>query len=457
MHIATGLFDHMVLQRTGRDVSNALITGATSASGPVRAQVRLKNRTVRGFAGKTIGKAANGKFTATLAGLPAGGPYAITLAIGDDNHTVKDVLVGDVWIAAGQSNMQGVGLLSEAAPPHPLCRAFYLDDRWDVARDPINNTRIAVDEVHAIRNAAKPPTPKVVTGTGPAVAFIQEMHRVTGVPQGVIASSHGGTSMDEWSPKKKSLGSKSFYGATLRRFEKNGGKVAGMIWYQGESETGNADNAASYPQRMKTLVRSFRRDLRDKNLPIAAVQIARVVGHSTFIHWNTIQEHQRRLPENIPNLTVVPAVDLDLDDGIHIGGQGPNRLGRRLANAMLSLIRHPKSQPPPITPGKISTELPAGRTLANIVIQFNNVVGKLTAARPSGFSLLDDTGLNFIFDVKLRKNRTILRTDCSLEQLAGKKLHYGHGFNPVCTITDSTDRSLPAFGPIVLPASKRRR
>src|SRR5690606_2961060 len=133
-------------------------------------------------------------------------------------------------------------------------------------------------------------------------------------------------------------------------------------------------NAAAYPQRMKTLVRSFRRDLRDRNLPIAAVQIARVVGHSTFIHWNTIQEHQRRLPDHIPNLTVVPAVDLPLDDGIHVGGDGPNRLGKRLAHAMLTLLRKPKALPPPITVGAITTDVPAGRTLANIIVQFNNVV-----------------------------------------------------------------------------------
>src|SRR6185437_2147922 len=120
MHVATGLFDHMVLQRTGKNVSNAAITGETSASGPVRAKVTLKGRTLTGYSNKTIGKAARGKFTATLAGLPVGGHYTITLTIGDESVTISDVLVGDVWIAAGQSNMQGCGLLSEALKPHAL-------------------------------------------------------------------------------------------------------------------------------------------------------------------------------------------------------------------------------------------------------------------------------------------------------------------------------------------------
>jgi sialate O-acetylesterase len=329
-----------------------------------------------------------------------------------------------------------------------------MNDRWGVARDPMHNLGEAVDQVHAdISPPSKTKPPRPLTGTGPAVGFIQEMHRLTNVPQGVIACAHGGTSMAQWDPARKPLGSKSLYGATLRRFEKNGGNVAGLIWYQGESETANADSARIYPQRMQRLAAAFRKDLRSPGLPIAVVQISRVVGHSEFAHWNQVQEHQRRLPERIKRLTVVPAVDLVLDDGIHIGGNDSNRLGKRLARAMLTLVKHPKADPPPITVKRITAKLGPNRILADLVVEFAGVVGKLSGgSRPNGFALVDDNGLDFIFDVRLDTNRAILRTDCSLQTLAGKKLHYGYGFNPLCNITDSADRSLPAFGPIVLPA-----
>jgi sialate O-acetylesterase len=458
MHITTGLFDHMVLQRTPENASNAAISGETAANGPVRAKVTLKGRALPGFANKTIGNAARGKFTATLAGLPTGGPYDITLTIGSDSLTVTDVLVGDVWIAAGQSNMQGCGLLTEALKPHPLCRAFYMHDRWDIARDPIHNLGQALDQVHADispRPAGKQPKP--VIGTGPAIGFIQEMHRLTNVPQGVIACAHGGTSMAQWDPAKKSLGSKSLYGATLRRFQKNGGSVAGLIWYQGESETAVAENARNYPANMRKLVAAFRRDLHNPNLPVAAVQISRVVGHNEFAHWNLVQEHQRRLPEHIKRLTVVPAIDLILDDGIHIGGNDSNRLGKRLARAMLWLLKHPASDPAPIAVKRITARIGPNRILADVIVEFANVVGKLSGGlRPSGFALVDDNGLNFVYDVKLQKNRAILRTDCSLQTLAGKKLHYGFGYDPLCNITDAADRSLPAFGPVILPGKSKR-
>ena len=71
------------------------------------------------------------------------------------------------------------------------------------------------------------------------------MHRVTGIPQGIIACADGGTSMQQWDPARKSEGGKSLYGATLRRVQKNGGKVAGVIWYQGESDA-DPTNAPLY-------------------------------------------------------------------------------------------------------------------------------------------------------------------------------------------------------------------
>ena len=74
MQISTGLFDHMVLQRNSRNRSEARVTGTTSATGQVRARVTAKKRPVAGFAGKTVGKAGAGRFEATLAGIPVGGP-----------------------------------------------------------------------------------------------------------------------------------------------------------------------------------------------------------------------------------------------------------------------------------------------------------------------------------------------------------------------------------------------
>jgi len=171
--------------------------------------------------------------------------------------TVEDVLVGDVWILAGQSNMQGVGLLKHRLPPVDAVRAFYMDDRWAPAEDPIHNLDAAVDSVHVELSGGTRPQPARFTGVGPGVAFGQDMFEATGVPQGLIACAHGGTSMEQWDPALKRLGSRSLYGAMLRRFQKNGSRVAGVVWYQGESDA-NAEAAPHYTRRMKRLVRAMR-------------------------------------------------------------------------------------------------------------------------------------------------------------------------------------------------------
>jgi sialate O-acetylesterase len=115
MQIQTGLFDHMVFQRTARNVSDAAISGKCSVAGTVEARVTQSGRAVKGFNWRVIGQAARRRFTGQLKGLGVGGPYDIELKIrGQDRAaaealTVRDVLVGDVWVAAGQSNMFGSG------------------------------------------------------------------------------------------------------------------------------------------------------------------------------------------------------------------------------------------------------------------------------------------------------------------------------------------------------------
>ena len=68
-----------------------------------------------------------------------------------------------------------------------------------------------VDPVHVDLGVVRGGPPDTVRGVGPAVAFAQEMFRRTGVPQGILACAHGGTSMSQWDPKLKKLGGKSLY------------------------------------------------------------------------------------------------------------------------------------------------------------------------------------------------------------------------------------------------------
>jgi len=364
--------------------------------------------------------------------------------------TVVDVLVGDVWVLAGQSNMEGIGALRHAEGPHPMVRAFYMDDRWDTAVDPVHMLSDAIDEAHAIIAGGTRPTRAAHLGAGPGVSFAKEMHRLEGVPQGIIACAHGGTTMVQWDPKLREQGGKSLYGAMLRRVGKNGGSVAGVFWYQGCSEA-NAFHAPRYTDYMKELVASVRRDLDDERMPWTIVQIASMCGPtSNSQYWDLVQEQQRRLPNHIERIAVVPAIDLALEDVVHIAGNEQNRLGRRAARAM-SILTERTSGKMPIELGETRVESDSLSGTANVVVTFRRIEGELqSSGRPWGFELTNRFGEPsgaFVFRVDLDGNRAIVRTMLPREEAEAMFLYYGLGRRPYCNITDTADRSLPAFGP----------
>ncbi len=459
MEITKGLFDNMVLQRHKGEICNTEIEGISNIKGTLFATVKKDGKVLPDFSSKAIGKSDGKTFKAKLSGLTTGGPYDIELIIKSTNREmdrliVKNVLVGDVWILAGQSNMEGCGLLKDKATPHPSVRAFYMTDKWDIACDPLHVLAMAVDEVH---RGGKPPLtkpPESLIGVGPGVDFGKEMYRLSkGVPQGLIACAHGGTSMAQWSPDRKHLGGKSLYGAMLRRFNKTCGKVRGVLWYQGCSDTTDEHSVQNYSKKMIEFVKEVRKDFKDPNLPFVIVQIARVLGRTQEIEkaacWNSIQEQQRKLPEKIKNLVVVPAIDLPLDDVIHISGIGHHRLGKRMANAMYYFVA-PRTEKilPPIELEKIYVQKD-GRGGTVIKVQYKNVAGKLISrGEPAGFQVIDLQGASYVYRIDLDGDSAL----CYLfgDRVDGKTLYYGGGFAPYCNITDEQDRSLPVFGPFLL-------
>ncbi|MBI3986576.1 MAG: sialate O-acetylesterase [Lentisphaerae bacterium] len=495
MKIHQGLFDNMVVQRTSRNRSDSALAGESQASGAVTMRVLRGKKPVRGLERVAIGRARLGQFKGRVAGIPAGGPYAVEVRIENaqgavlESVTVKNVLVGDVWIMAGQSNMQGTGIPRTPARPHPKVRSFYMDDRWDTAREPIHNLHEAADAVHMdLMGGVRPPKP-VILRVGPGLTFGREMLRRTGVPQGLIACAHGGTTLGQWDPDKSALGSKSLYGAMLRRFRKNGEAVAGVLWYQGCSDT-SPDAAKSYGERFRKWIAAVRRDFRNPRLPVAVVQIGRYIPTpDERLGWNVVQEQQRQLPETVRHCAVVPVVDLDMEDWIHISGPAQERLGRRLAQAMSVLRGERQAGLPPIAlrsivarnnqmgmGAKTDSRVPQGGTRcvaalkcgsspqsggetllqgAQVDVAFDNVMGGLRAAGlPSGFCLYGGKPLDTFYRADIQGDTVSLKTQLPVSDVRALSLCHGHGPYPHCNITDAADRSLPVFGPI--PVDKPR-
>ncbi len=75
-------------------------------------------------------------------------------------------------------------------------------------------------------------------GVGPDLFFAKQIVRATGRKVALVPCALGATSMAEWSPALKSKGGASLYGSMLERIAMVSGKVKGLLWYQGEGETG---------------------------------------------------------------------------------------------------------------------------------------------------------------------------------------------------------------------------
>jgi sialate O-acetylesterase len=447
-----------------------------------------------------------------LVNVPAGGPYAIRVTVKKEGTTrvgmIGPVFVGDLWILAGQSNMEGVGDLVEVTPPNPRVMCLGMDGRWAVAEEPLHWLVDSPDPVHsgdpkarADQSAQQHKTRR--KGAGLGLPFAVAMAEQTGIPIGLVACAHGGTSMAQWDPAKKGEGGNSLYGSFLRQAQLAGGKFKGVLWYQGESDAGG-EAWKIYPRVFADFIASVRSDLGQQELPFYYVQIGRFVNSSDPKGWNAVQEAQRRLPERVPNTAVVSVIDLELDDLIHVGTQGLKRTGQRLARIALrelfgqvgattptldrvsrgsnnSLIlkfkgvnmRLGSGQPArmaamgamPGGPGGSMASGPGmgmgGGAMGGLMMASGGASPSLgepsgLGLRPerhiAGFSIRkeDGTPIPLIFEAAVGKARDTVVLKLVGPIPAKSFLWYGHGLDPYCNLVDGADMAAPVFGPIDL-------
>ena len=456
MKIQSGLSEGQVVQRKGTKGGFLRILGTCAQDGEVCATISRQGKSPPGWKNVVVGIADQGHFTAALARVPQGGPYRLDLTVAKETCGIKVFFVGDVWLLAGQSNMEGVGNMTHPAPTHPLIRSFSMGHEWLLAKDPLHVLRESPDVCHhGGQRLTKPEAAQfrrtAYKGVGVGLFFAQDMLARTGVPQGLICAAHGGTSMSQWDPDQKSAEGASLYYSMLNSVEKTGQPVSGVLWYQGESDATEIEQA-HYTSQMKKLVAAVRHDLRQPTLSWVVVQIGRVFDYdSQAAAWNSIQEQQRLLPTKIRNLQVVATIDLALDDTIHISSIAYPRLARRLARLADRMVHRNKKESiaPSFREARLHylTKTPVGPMGPSIEIVFDHVVGGLQAREcPIGFSVVTEDGKHWPFAYKTTLHGHIARLHMIRIPPPGARLHYGLGVMPVCNITDERDQSLPVFG-----------
>ena len=175
--------DHAVLQRD-RPIS---IWGSARPGEHVRVQLAGRNAQARA--------GADGVWQLSLAALPAGGPHALVAISGDARQVASDVLIGDVWLCSGQSNMELPVSRTLNAPTeiasadNPRIRMLKVGQRESAV--PRRNFDMPVQW--------RPATPANVPAfSATCYYFARELQKHVDVPMGLIDASWGGSRIEAW-------------------------------------------------------------------------------------------------------------------------------------------------------------------------------------------------------------------------------------------------------------------
>lgn len=397
-------------------------------------------------ADRTVG---DGSWRTELRDVPAGGLYRIETRYrpakqadavwsprGDMRHFVG---VGDLWIIAGQSNAAGYGRGAVEDPPELGVHLFRNDEHWRLACHPANestNTR------HWI--SREPSNP----GHSFCLRLGKRLQRELGYPIGLIQTAFGGSPLSAWNPRQK--GRPVLFENMLHIVGAAGGRVRGIVWYQGETDAMSPGSAASYGQRFADAVAAWRDALSNPELPVVTVQLNRLCDPpdaEADKRWSQLREAQRLAAATLPGVMAVPTLDLPLSDVVHNSPSGNLTLGDRIASAILGAVfgRSENWQAPQIAAAAL------GRNRRRIALRFEHVLGSLTVGteRDSGFRVEDAAGTVPITKVEFPGPN---RIDLALEREAGEGVivHAGYGTNPAPVPLDSA-RSMPILAFSVAP------
>jgi len=258
------LSDHMVLQRD-KPIN---IWGWADADEAV---------TVSFGSAKATAKADSaGNFSVQLPAQKASARPKTLIIKGENEITLKDILIGEVWICSGQSNMEWP-LQATARGKQEIPKANYPAVRLYNVQGHISKPQPQKD-APGVWQACSPATVPKFTAVG--YHFGKALHMELKVPIGLIGSNWGGTQIEPWTPK---VGLEQV--DSLKAGAKNGGIYNGMIhplapytfrgviWYQGESNCLKGDTSI-YTDRTVAMVKGWETVFEQKDLPFYFVQIA---------------------------------------------------------------------------------------------------------------------------------------------------------------------------------------
>ncbi len=291
-----------------------------------------------------------GRWLVELPAMQAGGPHTLTATVGGTSVTSEDILIGEVWLCTGQSNMYwplektGTGEQAIAASQNDQLRLLSVGLQYEA--EPQETFTTKGWEI------SRPESARSFSAVG--WFFGRRLHAELGVPVGLIAASVGGTRIETWMPREAVLAAEAELGKKLvaavpgkpENAQRNALSVLyhgmihplrlfpsrGWLWYQGE---GNAFQANDYKVLLPKMIASWREAWADRQMPFYIVQLTgfevkrpEADGH-TPPAWAEMRETQQQIADEVPRSGIVIITDLGDESDIHPAHK--EQVGERLA------------------------------------------------------------------------------------------------------------------------------
>lgn len=474
--------DHMVLQQGQKN----RVWGSADAGEDIVVTIAGQRHTAK----------ANdkGKWQITLDTLPVGGPHTLSIT-GKNKLAVEDVLVGEVWICSGQSNMQwevkqaNDGDLEAKTAKYPRIRLISV---------PQVGTQEPQDDFKGKWEVCTPETAANFSAVG--YFFGRQLHQTLDIPIGLIDDAWGGSACEAW-VRRDLLEKDEKYQPLMARWEdqektfdlpkaksnfekqqadypqavakaKAAGKapppqprfnnpltgnarpgniyngvlkptigygIRGVVWYQGES---NAGRAYQYRDLFPLMIKSWRDEWNTGDFSFYWVQLADFLpeksepGDST---WAELREAQTMTMAKLPNTG--EAVIIDLGEARDIHPRNKQDVAKRLARWALARD-YGLSNIPYHSPQYKSMESEGNK----VILSFDHVGGGLytfDTANPVGFAIAGEDKKFVWADAKLIGNDKIEVSSDKVTSPAA--VRYAWADNPVCNVYSKEGLPLTPF------------
>ncbi|KAI8093277.1 SGNH hydrolase-type esterase domain-containing protein [Halteromyces radiatus] len=285
--------------------------------------------------------------------LGVGGPYQVGNA--------SQVMVGDIWILAGQSNMRGFGFFNNYDKQVP-CHVFQSNESWGLVynNQPVHQIASSPRQVHHMYSDPTVSDPNLVFSRGASLApfFAEQYQHQLHIPVGLVPCAHGGVDIQKWMKQQQdddnNTSQTTLYGAMIDKINLvAGGQPKGILWYQGESDAVNWTSAQQYYDHFTLWLQQLQHDLPKDTLFIYAQ-----IGHTAYIAssldtknkldqgWSLVRQaqidvfqQQEQRKNNTLLTSLVSTIDTELDDFVHLSANASRKIGYRMANAAISLIQ----------------------------------------------------------------------------------------------------------------------